>query len=110
MSMSGASQVRGPKGRSPHVGRPSQARRQLTVGLLGLLTSAGILAGCGTGVGAPAPTRPNAVLVKTTKPTTPSTTTTTTTPVSTSLPECGSGRDPFDPTGSPPPAGSAAIC
>jgi hypothetical protein len=36
-----------------------------------------------------------------------SATTTTTTPA---LPACGSLRDPFDPTLTPPPAGSVALC
>jgi hypothetical protein len=29
---------------------------------------------------------------------------------SSTLPQCGATRDPFDPTGAPPPAGSPAIC
>lgn len=34
----------------------------------------------------------------------------TSTTSTTALASCGSNRDPFDPTASPPPAGSPAIC
>lgn len=76
------------------------------------------LAGCDGGGQAAFRHAGNAVLVKTTTRTSASKPRTTTTvprsepgPASApSLPECGSVRDPFDPTDSPPPPGSAAIC
>lgn len=37
-------------------------------------------------------------------------TATTSTTTTTVVPQCGSNRDPFDPTGAPPPAGSPAHC
>jgi len=73
-------------------------------------------AACGSATGAGVPahgTRSKAALTRasTTRVATPSTTTTTTTTTTIpNLPTCGSPRDPFDPTGSPPPAGSPALC
>jgi len=55
----------------------------------------------------PPPTLPTGQ-VSAGKTSTTTSTTTTTTPGP--LAECGSQRDPLDPTGSKPPAGSPAIC
>jgi len=103
--------------RSSGVRRPSRGvgyrRRRTQVGtvLCALLVAGAVAGGCGgsqqSGAGggtrqgvtvrgaAPAP---SAALSK-------STATTTTT-----MPQCGSSRDPFDPTNSPPPPGSPALC
>lgn len=91
-------------------GRPGALRRVAAVAAgLGLVGA--VAAGCGTAQGGAAgpgsgAQMPHAALTAAGSTTT--TTTTTTSPAS--LPACGSLRDPFDPTGSPPPAGSPALC
>lgn len=89
-------------------GRRLRLRRRF-LGAVGGLVLAGVLAGCGAGdLASPAANHSGTgTLTRTTGSTS---TTTTTTPGSASLPECGAARDPFDPTGSPPPVGSAAVC
>jgi len=92
---------------------PPFARRRLVkqaLAPLGMLLLAGVVAtGCG-GTSGPAPgarpaPSPGAALVHATS-SRPAPTTST----STTLPQCGATRDPFDPTNSPPPPGSPAIC
>ncbi len=83
-----------------------------------ILAAAGIsLAACGT-PSATKPELPPVHVVSATTTTSPSssahasttTSSTTTTTKPASIPACGSTRDPFDPTNTPPPAGSPAIC
>ncbi|MHB1583631.1 MAG: hypothetical protein ACYCU7_11475 [Acidimicrobiales bacterium] len=99
--------------RRPDRGRHRSVPWRRAVAALSCVAAAGLVAGCGVNAAAPASQRPGAVLTKTTTSSTQprtTTTTTTTTTAPTSLPECGAARDPFDPTGASPPAGSAAIC
>lgn len=83
---------------------PNRASRRRVVAVVGLmvLLGSGIAAGCES-LASAAPSNLPAGL---TGSTTPSKTTTATT----ELPQCGASRDPLDPSGSPPPAGSPAIC
>jgi hypothetical protein len=90
--------------------RQTISRRALTLVLTGIASvSAGsLLASCGGGPSA-APPAHKTILTGGRS----STTTTTAAPSSTTttlLPQCGASRDPLDPTGASPPAGSAAIC
>jgi hypothetical protein len=80
------------------------ARRARWVAAVAALPMAGLLAaGC---TSHPAASGSAKAVVTSAK----STTTTTTAPTSAAAPECGSTRDPFDPTDSPAPAGSPARC
>lgn len=83
------------------------APRRVGLALCCLVAAGALAAGCGGSTGAAAPAGARHATL--TKSTTTSTTTTTTT-VPANLPACGSRRDPFDPSDSPPPAGSPAIC
>ena len=91
-------------GESAHHVRPSRhggtvVRRRVGA-ICGCLLVVGLAAGCQADADTAAPSHdPHVILTKSTAPTT-----------TTTLPGCGSPRDPFDPTGSPPPAGSPAIC
>ncbi len=83
---------------------------------LGLVMGSMLLAGlatiaCTTSGGAAGKGGATGVLTASSTPATTSTTgPTPTTTTSTTLADCGATRDPFDPTNSPPPAGSAANC
>ncbi len=82
--------------------RPSgRLRRRLAVVALG--AGALLAAGCSASAPPPASVSGTTHLVAHHTKATSSTTTTTLAP-------CGSTRDPLDPTNSPPPAGSVAIC
>jgi hypothetical protein len=95
--------------------RASASRRKLIGSISGVLLIGALAAGCG-GAGAasdPGTGNGGAALTSAQHDTSPSTTPTTgpsKTSSSTALPSCGSNRDPLDPTGSPPPAGSPALC
>jgi hypothetical protein len=86
-------------------GRPARRRSKLLGALGGLLVTGALIAGCGGAGTAGASRAGSDRLVSNTRH---DAGTSATTP--TSLPACGSNRDPFDPTGSAPPPGSPAIC
>jgi len=75
-----------------------------TLMVLGALTAGYVFAGKG---GSPSPSHSSVVGATSVTTTTVAPTTTTT---HVSLANCGSPRDPFDPTNAGPPAGSPAIC
>lgn len=80
-------------------------KRRRVLGSIGAVLAIGALAaGCGGGTTASG-ANSTRQLLSSARQETGSTTTSTT-----ALPSCGSNRDPFDPTGSPPPAGSPAVC
>lgn len=88
-------------------------RVRLVAAVIGALTAGALAAGCGAG-GAAAPSHaPSPAPVIRTVSTVP---TPTSAPPSAkkagapTLAECGSLRDPFDPSATPPPAGSPARC
>lgn len=77
-------------------------RRRLLGALGGVIVAGALLAACGGAGEAGGGHAADGHLLRSTRHA--STTSTT------ALPSCGSNRDPFDPAGSPPPAGSPAIC
>jgi hypothetical protein len=81
--------------------RSPRLRRRLVA--LALCAGGLLAAGCGTAAAPGTAGTTNRLVVH--KASHAATTTTSTT-----LPPCGSTRDPLDPTHSPPPAGSPAIC
>lgn len=82
-----------------------------TFAIAALAVSAGLFAGC-QGAASPATSSTGIHTVATVSPstTTSSPTTTRSHRTAHTLPACGALRDPFDPTGAPPPAGSPAHC
>ena len=82
-------------------------RRKLIGAIVGVLLIGSLAAGCG-GADAASGGASNGVSGKLLTSTQHGSGTSTTS--TTALANCGSNRDPFDPTGSPPPAGSPAIC
>ncbi|MGH9110468.1 MAG: hypothetical protein ACRDY3_13595 [Acidimicrobiales bacterium] len=87
--------------------RPRARAGRRMLALCALPVAGLVMAACGAGGGSAAPSssghRPTPAVVASTRSTTPTTTTS-------SVPECGTTRDPFDPTDSPAPAGSPAHC
>ena len=88
-------------GRAGGISFRSMVRSRTVVAVCGLLLAGGIAAGCGGGGGAAAPTTSPAheTATQATVPTTAPTTTTTSMPA-----QCGSPRDPLDPTNAPAPS------
>ena len=98
--------------------RPA-ARRSLACAAL--VAASGLLAGC-QGAAAPSTAKLHAQTVATVSTTTPASKAAGTpsgtaagTPASkakvpSTLPSCGAARDPFDPSATPPPSGSPALC
>lgn len=88
-------------------------RRRLIGAVTGLLLIGTLAAGCG-GAGAASGAGGGAKVLTSAQHSASTSTTPSTGPSktssSTALPSCGSNRDPFDPTGSTPPAGSPALC
>jgi hypothetical protein len=84
--------------------RSGGTRRRLIGAVGGILLVGALAAGCG-GAGSASGGDSGSKLLASTRHTSASGTTTTT-----AVQTCGSNRDPFDPTGSAPPAGSPAIC
>lgn len=103
LSTAGATRVSGNWSRIPRP-RSGIKRRKLTGTIVGLLSIAALAAGCG-GAGAASGGNSSGLVLTSTQHEAKASTTPTT-----ALANCGSNRDPFDPTGSPPPAGSPAIC
>jgi hypothetical protein len=84
-------------------------RVQRSVLAVALSAAAGLLAAGCQGSAAPVTTAPGARTVATvSRSSTP--TTSPATGRARTLPTCGATRDPFDPSGAPPPAGSPARC
>jgi hypothetical protein len=84
------------------------ARRRVGAALCGLVAAGALVAACGGGGGAAVQNHGGHDALARANSTSTSTTTTSTTTVT--LPACGSLRDPFDPSDTPPPAGSPALC
>lgn len=90
--------------------RQTVSRRALALALTGIasVSAGGLLTSCGGGASATPPVQKTILTggrsAATTTTTMPGSTTTTL------LSQCGASRDPLDPTGASPPAGSPAIC
>jgi len=98
--------VRPPAGIEALDAKTSGFRRRRVIGAVsGILLIGALAAGCGGAGTATGGSASRNELTSTRHEASASTTTSTT-----AVQPCGSNRDPFDPTASPPPAGSAAIC
>lgn len=93
------------KRRGANGARSAGARRRLISAVGAVLLLGALTAGCG---GADAASG-NGGAIKSLTSAQHETSASSTTPT-TAISDCGSNRDPFDPTASPPPAGSPAIC
>ena len=88
-----------------------RSHRQAAATAIGLLAAGLLITSCSGAGQAVAPTpHPHVVLTRAPRARTGASTSTTTSTTTTEVPDCGSLRDPFDPTDAAPPAGSPAIC
>lgn len=85
--------------------RSDNGRRRSIGAVVGVILIGALAGGCGGSGAVSGGSDTGKVLTSTQHDARASTTTSTT-----ALPNCGSNRDPFDPTGSPAPAGSPAVC